>query len=59
MRSDEVGPLMDALTGIHDTQQKDGAVGFLTRGPTVREDVFTLMVACAMTRFSHPELYEP
>lgn len=54
----EVGPLMDQLTGLHETKKKGGAIGFLTNGAVVREDLFAAMVAAALVSFLHPELYK-
>ncbi|HEY3366901.1 MAG TPA: inosine/xanthosine triphosphatase [Symbiobacteriaceae bacterium] len=54
----EVGPLMDQLTGVHDSKKKGGAIGFFTNGLVLREDIFALMVAAALVQFLHPELYE-
>jgi inosine/xanthosine triphosphatase len=53
----EVGPLVDGLTGIHDSKKKGGAIGFLTNGLVLREDMYAHMVAAALVRFLHPELY--
>lgn len=54
----EVGPLMDQLTGQHNIKQQGGAIGFFTNGAILREDAFAMMVAAALVRFFHPELYE-
>lgn len=54
----EVGPLMDQLTGTQDIKKKGGAIGFLTRGLVVREEMYTHIVAAALVPFLHPELYE-
>lgn len=54
----EVGPLVDVLTGIADSKKKGGAIGFLTNGLVSREDMYAQMVAAAMVRFLHTELYD-
>jgi inosine/xanthosine triphosphatase len=54
----EVGPLMDGLSGIANIKQKGGAIGFLTNGLVVREEMYAHMVAAALVRFLHPELYD-
>ncbi|MDF2628060.1 MAG: hypothetical protein K0R39_1891 [Symbiobacteriaceae bacterium] len=54
----EIGPLFDALTGEQNIKQKGGAIGFLTRGLVGREDLYAHMVAAALVRFLHPELYQ-
>lgn len=53
----EVGPLVDRLTGIKNSKQKGGVIGFLTNGLVVREDLFASMVAAALVPFFHPDLY--
>lgn len=54
----EVGPLIDSLTGQVDSKKKGGAIGFLTNGLVVREELYAQIVAAAMVRFLHPELYD-
>ncbi|HWI62755.1 MAG TPA: inosine/xanthosine triphosphatase [Symbiobacteriaceae bacterium] len=54
----EVGPLIDRLTGQTDSKKKGGAIGFLTNGLVVREELYAQIVAAAMVRFLHPELYD-
>lgn len=54
----EVGPLIDRLAGDSDTKKKGGAIGFLTRGALLREDLFAAVVGAALVRFLHPELYK-
>ncbi len=54
----EVGPLFDGLSGIRDIKKKGGAIGFLTHGLVVREEMYTQMVAAALVPFLHPELYQ-
>lgn len=53
----EVGPLVDGLSGMQGSKKKGGTIGFLTGGLVVREGMYTHMVAVAMVRFLHPELY--
>lgn len=55
----EVGPLFDELSGEQDTKKKGGAIGYLTNGAVLREDIYTYMVAGALIRFLHPHLYDP
>ncbi len=54
----EVGPLFDQISGQTDTKKKGGAIGFLTRGLVVREEMYAHIVAAALVPFFHPELYE-
>lgn len=53
----EVGPLFDKLTGIADNKKKGGAIGALTNGLVVREELYAQIVAAAMVPFLHPEWY--
>lgn len=53
----EVGHLVDDLMGLHNSKQQGGAIGVLTNGLVVREDLFAHTVAAALVRFLHPELY--
>jgi inosine/xanthosine triphosphatase len=53
----EVGPLFDQLTGTVDIKKKGGAIGFLTNGLVVREEMYAHIVAAALVSFFHPELY--
>ncbi|MEP7200758.1 MAG: inosine/xanthosine triphosphatase [Chloroflexota bacterium] len=48
---EELGPAMDALTGISDSKQKMGAVGILTDGMLDREAAYAQIVKLAMARF--------
>jgi inosine/xanthosine triphosphatase len=54
----EVGPLFDRIAGVQDIKKKGGAIGFLTNGAVVREELYAGIVAGALVRFLHPELYE-
>lgn len=55
---EELGPVMDELTGVANSKQKLGAVGFLTGGVVRREDSFRDEVGRALAPLLHPELYE-
>lgn len=54
---EELGPLMDAYSGVANSKQHGGAVGFLTRGLVSREESFRMAVAYALVPFLHPSLY--
>lgn len=54
----EVGPLFDQISGQQDTKRKGGAIGYLTNGAVLREDIYTYMVAGALVRYLHPHLYD-
>jgi inosine/xanthosine triphosphatase len=53
----ELGPIMDALTGIADSKKKLGAIGYLTNGLAPRGLSWEMAFACALAPFLHPELY--
>jgi inosine/xanthosine triphosphatase len=53
----ELGPLMDQLTGEHDNKKKGGAIGIFTRGGLNRGNAYTHLVFSAFVRFVSPEWY--
>jgi inosine/xanthosine triphosphatase len=53
----ELGPIMDALTGVSDSKQKFGAMGYLTNGLAPRGLSWEIAFACALAPLLHPELY--
>lgn len=53
----ELGPVMDMLTGQQNTKQHGGAVGILTKGLFDRQAAWELSVACALAPFLHADLY--
>ncbi len=53
----EVGHVIDEITGKSNTKQRGGAIGFLTNGTVLREDLFAATVGAAVVQFLHPELY--
>ena len=53
----ELGDVMDKLTGGHNTKQKEGAVGFFTKGVVTRKDFYVRGLCVAMAPFLHGELY--
>lgn len=53
----ELGPIMDRLTGDHDTKQGLGAAGYLTRGVVPRSLTFHVGVGLALAPFLRPDLY--
>ncbi len=54
----ELGPLMDELTGEHNTKHKQGAVGILTNNLITRSAAPETAVIFALTRFINPGYYE-
>lgn len=54
---EELGPLIDRLSGVSESKKKQGFVGFMTRGALDRLTVTELSIALALVPFLHPELY--
>jgi inosine/xanthosine triphosphatase len=54
----ELGPAMDALTGDHNTKQKNGAIGILTNGLLDRQQAYEVIIQLAAAPFRRPEFYE-
>jgi non-canonical (house-cleaning) NTP pyrophosphatase len=57
LRGEELGPLIDALTGRTESKKELGAVGILTNGLFTRTEMMSGPLACALMPFLHPELY--
>jgi inosine/xanthosine triphosphatase len=53
----ELGPVMDRLTGREKTNRAEGAVGILTRGLVTRQHSFEVSVAYALAPWLNPEWY--
>lgn len=49
---------MDKLQGVKNTKQKWGAVGFLTKGYSNRQESFEQAILYPLARFLRKELYE-
>ncbi|WP_407568870.1 inosine/xanthosine triphosphatase [Deinococcus altitudinis] len=54
---EELGPVMDTLTGERNIKQKAGTVGFLTGGLLTRSDVWRMALTLSLAPFMHPQLY--
>jgi len=54
---EELGPVMDALSGEHNIKQKAGTVGFLTGGLLSRADVWQMGLTLAMAPFLNADLF--
>lgn len=57
-QGEELGPAMDALSGLEDTKHTVGSVGILTRGFVERESQFAVALAYALAPLLHPEWWE-
>lgn len=53
----ELGPVMDRLTGEAHTKARQGAIGVLTGGLILREEAWRMTLACALAPLLHPGLY--
>ncbi|AFZ68219.1 inosine/xanthosine triphosphatase [Deinococcus peraridilitoris] len=54
---EELGPVMNELSGVQDNNRKTGAIGFLTGGLLERADVWRQTLALALAPHLSPELY--
>jgi inosine/xanthosine triphosphatase len=53
----ELGPAMDALTGLQDTKRGSGAIGALTGGVLDRQAAYEHLLALALARLLTPGYY--
>ena len=53
----ELGKVIDKITGDHNTKQKNGAIGFFTKGIMKRKDFYATGLAVALVPFVNEELY--
>ncbi len=54
----ELGPAMDALTGLHNTKQGSGAIGILTGSLLDRQVAYEHVLTLALARLLTPGYYE-
>jgi inosine/xanthosine triphosphatase len=59
LRGEELGPVMDEVSGRTGSKRGLGAVGILTNGLFTRAEMWRGPVACALIPFLHPEYYAP
>lgn len=57
LAGEELGPVMDELSGVRDSAKVLGAVGFLSNGLLTRDVMWESAVVCALMPWFHPELY--
>lgn len=57
LRGEELGPVMDEVSGRTESKKHLGAVGILTNGIYTRAEMWQGPMACALMPFLHPELY--
>jgi inosine/xanthosine triphosphatase len=53
----ELGEVMDKITGDHNTKQKYGAIGFLTKGIMNRKELYIHGLIVALIPFVNKKLY--
>jgi inosine/xanthosine triphosphatase len=54
----ELGPTMDAFTGLQDTKHHEGAIGILTAGHLSRQSAYEHVLTLAMARLLTPAYYD-
>ena len=54
---EELGEVMDELTGRKDTKKQEGAIGILTKGKVIRKDLYKHGVFMALAPFLSPEVF--
>lgn len=52
-KGEELGPVMDDLTGRSEVKKQEGAIGVLTRGLVSRRQAYEHLVAFALAKFLH------
>ena len=57
LAGEELGPVMDEVSGTRNSKQVQGAVGFLTNGLHTRAQMWESALACALAPVLHPALY--
>ncbi|ASI13728.1 nucleotidyl transferase superfamily protein [Candidatus Mancarchaeum acidiphilum] len=57
-KGEELGPVMDSITGLKDIKQDSGTVGILTKGTLNRDESFRLATIAAFARIISKEYYE-
>lgn len=54
----ELGDVMDEITGEKNTKQREGAIGFFTKGLISRTESFEAAVIQSLAKFFRPEMYD-
>jgi inosine/xanthosine triphosphatase len=57
LKGEELGPVMDDVSGRTESKKHLGAIGILTNGLFTRAEMWQGPLACALMPFLHPELY--
>ncbi len=53
----ELGHVIDKITGEHNTKQKEGAIGFLTKGRMNRKELYVQGIIVSLVHFMNENLY--
>ena len=54
---EELGPVMDEVTGRSGVKEEEGAIGVFTNGIITRKEAYRNAVIFALAKYMHPELY--
>lgn len=54
---EELGTVIDRLSGQHNSKQQGGAIGYLTRGRVDRRQLYAQGLEMALAPFLNPEMY--
>ncbi len=57
LQGEELGHVVDRLSGDQNTKQKGGAIAYLTQGRLGRRELYAQGVVMALVPFLNPELY--
>jgi inosine/xanthosine triphosphatase len=57
LKGEELGPVMDEVSGRNESRKHQGAVGILSQGLFTRTEMWRGPVACALMPWLSPELY--
>ena len=57
-RGEELGDVIDEISGDKNTKQKQGAMGMFTNNHLTREETWKTGIICAMAKFIKPDLYK-
>lgn len=55
---EELGPVMDEITGMQNVKQNNGAIGYFTKDHVTRTNSFEQSINLALVRFVNKDLYE-
>jgi inosine/xanthosine triphosphatase len=59
LQGTELGTVIDEISNQHNSKQKSGAIGHLTKDVITRKDLYTQGIITALIPFINPDLYKP